>query len=148
MTQSGLKKFSINKNGERSTPGFNKKNGKISVYGDSFAFCRLVGNKETWPYHLSKLLNEKVSNFGVGNYGIDQSLLKLKQKNYPNTCEIVMIAVVPETIVRIKSQWKHFFEYGNILAFKPRFKLFKKFKAITLQFRMKDFYNSTDLIKN
>lgn len=31
--------------------------------------------------------------------------------------------VVPETILRIHSQWKHFLEYGNILAFKPSFRL-------------------------
>ncbi len=148
MTQSGLKKFSINKNGERSTPGFNKKNGKIAVYGDSFAFCRLVGDKETWPYHLSRLLNEKVSNFGVGNYGIDQSLLKLKLKNYPSTCKIVIIAIVPETIVRIKSQWKHFFEYGNILAFKPIFRLHKNnLELINLPIKNEnDFYNNRAII--
>ena len=28
-------------------------------------FCRLVNNDETWPYYLSKIIDKKVSNFGV-----------------------------------------------------------------------------------
>ena len=36
---------------------------------------------------------------------------------------MVIICVVPETISRIQSVWKHYFEHGNTLAFKPRFEL-------------------------
>ena len=49
ITQKGSALFHINKYGERSTPGYNEKKGKIAVYGDSFAFCRLVNDNETWP---------------------------------------------------------------------------------------------------
>ena len=50
----------------------------------------------------------------VGNFGLDQCLIKLKQKKYPKTCKTIIIGIVPETITRIKSQ-KHFYEYGNTL---------------------------------
>ena len=35
------------------------------------------------------------------------------------------MCVVPETIARIHSYWRHYFEYGNTLAFKPRFAIEK-----------------------
>ena len=57
----------------------NKKN-RISVYGDSFAFCRYVNNDETWECFLEKFINEGVKNYGVGNYGLDQSFLKYLKK--------------------------------------------------------------------
>ena len=56
VTNDGNAFFSINKHGERTTPSYDDKNGQISVYGDSFSFCRLVNNDETWPYYLSKII--------------------------------------------------------------------------------------------
>ena len=60
-------------------------------------------------------------NFSVGNYGVDQSLLRLKREYAKNKTKIVILAVVPETISRIQSMWKHYSEYGNTFGFKPRF---------------------------
>ena len=37
--------------------------------------------------------------------------------------QLTIIMVVPETICRIQTTWKHYSEYGNTLAFKPRFLL-------------------------
>ena len=148
VIQKGKAIFHINRHGERSTPGYNEKNGKIAVYGDSFAFCRLVNDDETWPYFLSKSLGEKVSNFGVGNYGFDQCLLKLKNREYPDTCKIIVFAIVPETIVRVRSAWKHFFEYGNILAFKPIYEIRKgKLKLLKNPIQSKDDFNDKNIFK-
>ena len=44
--------------------------------------------------------------------------------------KIVIIGFVPETITRIKSKWKHFYEYGNILGFKPSYRINKNNKLI------------------
>ena len=52
---------------------------KISVFGDSFAFCRYVNDDETWENFLEKKIKSNVYNYGVGNYGIDQSFLKYIQ---------------------------------------------------------------------
>ncbi len=115
--------WSINNKGARTNPGFEDKDSQISCYGDSFTFCRQVNDNETWEHFLSQMNNSNVLNFGVGNYGVDQSLLRLKKEFLKNSTKIVIIGVVPDTISRIMSYWKHYYEYGNTFAFKPKFKL-------------------------
>ena len=119
----GITRWSINSNGSRTNPDFEQKKSKISCYGDSFTFSRQVNDNETWEHYLSQLQQTNVLNFGVGNYGIDQSLLRLKREYARNPTEIVILGVVPDTISRIVSIWKHYYEYGNTFAFKPRFVL-------------------------
>ena len=124
--------WNVDKNSARKNPSFDNLNSLISCYGDSFTFSRQVNDDETWPHYLSKLLNSNVLNFGVGNYGIDQSLLRLKREFPTNKTEIVVLAVVPETICRILSIWKHYYEYGNTFGFKPRF-IIKENKLVQLK---------------
>ena len=116
--------FSIDEKGSRFNPFI--KNSlyeyDIHTYGDSFTFCRQVNNHETWQYYLSKKIGLNVSNFGVGNYGIDQAFL-LYKRHIENNNKIIVFGIVPETILRIHSFWKHYLEYGNTLAFKPRFEI-------------------------
>lgn len=114
-------KWTINQYGARINPEFEDMPSTISCYGDSFTFCRQVNNDETWEHHLSKLQNTNVKNFGVGNYGLDQAILRLKREYPKNKTKIVIVGVVPDTISRILSLWKHYYEYGNTFAFKPRF---------------------------
>ena len=102
---------------------------KISVFGDSFAFCRYVNDDETWENFLEKKIKSNVYNYGVGNYGIDQSFLKYIRYNKKLKNKIVIFNVVPETIARISSYWKHYREFGNIMAFKPVY-LLKNHKLI------------------
>ena len=49
---------------------------KYLVFGDSFAFCRYVNDNETWEYYLENLLQKNIRNYGVGNFGVDQAILK------------------------------------------------------------------------
>ena len=93
----------------------------IVTFGDSYTFCRQVEDSQTWQVHLSKKLNNKVLNYGVGNYGVDQAFLYYKRQTIPTTTRIVILGFVPETICRIQSYWKHYLEFGNTFAFKPRF---------------------------
>ena len=113
--------YVYNKFGARSIGSLDSKNSSISTYGDSYCLAREVGGDKTWQYHLSKVLGTNVMNFGVGNYGLDQSLLRLKKeyKNHPT--ETVVMAITPYTVTRITSVWKHFSEFENVLAVKPRF---------------------------
>jgi asparagine synthase (glutamine-hydrolysing) len=60
-----------------------------------------------------------VSNYGVGNYGLDQSFLKYKVTKIKKETKIVIFGFVPETICRIQSCWKYYLEFGNIHGFKP-----------------------------
>jgi hypothetical protein len=93
----------------------------ISVFGDSYAFCRQVNDDETWESILSKKIESGVLNFGVGNYGLDQAILRINTVKLPISTEYILMCVVPETICRIQSRWKHYLEFGNTLAFKPRY---------------------------
>lgn len=113
--------WNIDNTGSRFNPKYTNLKPTISCYGDSFTFCRQVNDNETWEHYLSELLNTNVVNFGVGNYGIDQSLLRIKREYPKNQTNIVILAVVPDTISRIMSVWKHYYEYGNTFAFKPKF---------------------------
>jgi hypothetical protein len=97
----------------------------VAVFGDSYAFCRQVSDEHTWEEKISEEQDIGVLNLGVGNYGIDQALLRYESMDLPNTVEAVVLCFVPETICRIQSIWKHYLEFGNTLAFKPRFKLDK-----------------------
>ena len=114
-------KWSINEKGARTNPGYEDKESLISCYGDSFTFARQVNDNETWEHELSKKTNSNVQNFGVGNYGIDQSLLRLKREYNSNRTKYVILGVVPDSIRRNLNFWKHYFEYGNTFGFKPRF---------------------------
>tara|TARA_B100001540_G_scaffold284739_1_gene277319 strand:+ start:10992 stop:12230 length:1239 start_codon:yes stop_codon:yes gene_type:complete len=122
---SRVTKWTTNSNASRANPDFDDMHSEISCYGDSFTFCRQVNDNETWEHYLSKSLNTNIQNFGVGNYGIDQSLLYLKKNFQKNKTNIIILAVVPDTISRIVSVWKHYYEYGNTFGFKPRFFLQK-----------------------
>lgn len=113
--------FLIADDGARTNPGFEDEASCIVVFGDSYAFCRLVDDTETWPHELSGLCQTNARNFGVGNYGLDQALLRYERQAADHEGCIVIMAVVPETITRVHSCWKHFYEYGNTLAFKPMF---------------------------
>tara|TARA_A100001015_G_scaffold316356_1_gene430423 strand:- start:257 stop:1447 length:1191 start_codon:yes stop_codon:yes gene_type:complete len=117
-------KFSINKFGAR-TSNYSHFKKKIEAYGDSFVFGRYVNNHNVWTEILSKEMGYNVINYGVGNYGFDQALLRLEMNKKKNSAYTI-IGVVPETINRINSIWKHYLEFGNIYAFKPSFFINKK----------------------
>ncbi|MBT7296754.1 hypothetical protein HN836_03785 [Candidatus Woesearchaeota archaeon] len=113
--------YTYNELGARSIGDIDIKDSSISTYGDSYCLSREVKDIETWQYFLSKDLNTNIINFGVGNYGLDQSLLRLKKEYKNNPTNTVIMAITPYTITRITSVWKHFSEFENVLAFKPRF---------------------------
>lgn len=115
--------YKINKRGARMNPQHENLSISISSYGDSFCFCRQNKDNETWQWHLSELTKSNVQNFGVGNYGLDQALLRLKREYTRNKTKVVIMTIVPSTIVRILCIWKHYNEYGNTFGFKPRFKV-------------------------
>ena len=117
----GETKFHIDDKGSRK----NLVNFSTSIvsFGDSYTFCRQVDDNQTWQSYLSDKQNDKVLNFGVGNYGVDQALLYYKRHILPDSTKFVILGFVPETICRIQSYWKHYLEFGNTFAFKPRFTL-------------------------
>ena len=113
--------YRINDMGARENPGHEHLPAVISTYGDSFVFSRQVYDDETWQWNLSKLTQTNVLNFGVGNFGLDQSFLRLQREYDNNLTKLVIMGVVPETIVRVLGVWRHYYEHGNTFAFKPRY---------------------------
>ena len=113
--------YTYNHLGARSLGSIDADKSDISTYGDSYCLAREVNDSATWQYFLSEKLDSNVLNFGVGNYGLDQSLLRLKREYKNNPTNIVIMAITPYTITRITSVWKHFSEFGNVLATKPRY---------------------------
>ena len=96
---------------------------EIAAFGDSYVFARQVEDDETWEAQLSEMIGRDVMNFGVGNYGADQGLIRYERTDLPEEVNIAVLGFVPETICRVHSYWKHYLEFGNTFAFKPRFRL-------------------------
>ena len=135
-----ISKFKISKDGYRGNLKFQKDS--ISVFGDSFAFCRYVDDHMTWEHILEKNINRPVLNYGVGNFGLDQSFLKYRQLRNNITSEIIIFNFVPETIARINSYWKHYREFGNIHGFKPLLEIKNNKLKILNSLIKKDFSES------
>lgn len=114
-------RYHIGPDGARVNPGFGGETPIIAAYGDSYTFARQVNDDETWTHILSQILGGNVANLGVGNYGLDQALLRLERDFETHSAPVVLMGVVPETICRILNIWKHYSEYGNTFGFKPRF---------------------------
>ena len=113
--------YEINPKGQRKNT--NKKKSLFASFGDSYVFCRQVKDNDTWQEIIAKKNNYKILNYGVGNYGIDQSILKYSKTNLDKNVKYIIQGFVPETICRVQSQWKHFLEFGNLHGFKPKFYL-------------------------
>lgn len=96
-----------------------------AAFGDSYAFCQQVDDDQTWAAVLGRTSGVGVINLGVGNYGVDQAMLRYLQRrdDLPDTVTTILAVFVPETILRIQSVWKHWMEFGNTFGFKPRFVL-------------------------
>ncbi|MBU1689236.1 MAG: SGNH/GDSL hydrolase family protein [Gammaproteobacteria bacterium] len=135
--QKGPVTFHIDALGSRANP-FNKTPPAMAVFGDSYAFCRQVEDGETWEVRLAQQQEFGVLNFGVGNYGVDQALLRYEGLKLSETVKIVVMAFVPETICRIQSYWKHYLEFGNTFAFKPRFALSPEGKLVLLENKIRN----------
>ena len=115
--------FTVNEHGARCNPGYDDKEQVISLFGDSYAFGRQVNDDQTWSHLVSKQIDLNIRNFGVGNYGLDQAILRMQRELSKRSSQLTIILVVPETICRVQAVWKHYSEYGNTFAFKPRFVL-------------------------
>lgn len=129
--------FHIDEYGSRANPE-NGGDPYIAAFGDSYVFCRQVEDHQTWEVQLSKKTGYNVLNFGVGNYGADQALLRYQQTKLPKTVRVAILGFVPETLCRVHSQWKHYLEFGNTFAFKPKYHLKSDGELLLLENPMKN----------
>lgn len=80
---------------------------EVVVVGDSYTNGDEIGDDETYPAQLSRLLNTSVANHGVGGYGPVQSFLGLKQNisHYPQA-KIVVMGIMYENIYRMVNSYR------------------------------------------
>lgn len=98
----------------------------IATFGDSYCWCGEVNNNETIQHYLSEYLGVHVSNYGVGGYGLDQSIMRMKKRYDKDPAEFnycIMILSDEAAFPRIVSMWRHYHGFGNTFAVKPRYKL-------------------------
>lgn len=154
--KSNLSVFSTDDKGSRIC-SYPKNTSDISLYGDSFSMCRDVGDQETFSWYLGELRKTRVSNYGVSNYGLDQSLLRLK-RNYENDpSKIVILALNSLSMANNCSVYGNYLDTGNTLAIKPRFYVsnkdhelklikypFKNKRELLMLSKYKSFFRSHD----
>lgn len=116
--------FAIDDEGARLAP-LHAPPPSVAAFGDSYAFCRQVADDQTWASVIGCEAGIGVMNLGVGNYGVDQAMLRYleRRRRLPAGIDTIVAVFVPETIARIRSVWKHWMEFGNTFGFKPRFVL-------------------------
>jgi hypothetical protein len=93
----------------------------MTFYGDSYCMCREVNDDQTYQWILGKKLNSRVSNYGVGNYGLDQAILRLESQYERDPSPMVCISVTTATMARACSVYRHYLSPGNYFGIKPRF---------------------------
>ena len=96
---------------------------EVSCYGDSYCMCRDVHDEQTFPWHLGDIRGSRVGNYGVGNYGLDQAILRLQKHYSQDPSKYVVLEAVTITMARCVSVYRHYLEPGNIFAIKPRFRV-------------------------
>src|SRR5262245_38911036 len=94
----------------------------VSLYGDSFTYGSEVSDSEAWSNVLSKNLNCRVANFGVGGYGTDQAYLRFLRNSNDNS-GLVILGIFPDDIMRNVNQYRYFLDGDpdSIFSLKPRF---------------------------
>lgn len=94
----------------------------ISLYGGSYTLSEEVNDSQTWQYFLSESTGTKVLNFGVGGYGPDQALVKLKRNLERGIrTPIVVLGLYSAGIRRVVNAYRPYYgpHTGIKLGFKP-----------------------------
>ncbi len=102
---------------------------RITIFGDSFTHGNDVPFNDTWGVLLERQLGKagihaEVLNFGVGGYGMDQSLLRWRQTGYLYEPDVVIFGLQVENINRnVNLARTFYFREPVIPFFNPRFVL-------------------------
>ncbi len=96
----------------------------IATFGDSFTNCVGVEDDETWQYHLATRLNSKVYNFGIGGFGMGQTLLNFRENFKKIKTPIVTYGFTGENLARAVNVYRPFyFKKTGVTMTKPRYTL-------------------------
>ncbi len=108
--------LTITSEGIRSNGRFFPPSGEaILAVGDSFTFGDEVGDGDTWPAHLERILERPVINGGVFGYGFDQIVLRAEQLLETFSAAVLVVSLIPDDVARC--------EYSYRYAWKPYFEI-------------------------
>jgi hypothetical protein len=97
---------------------------RVAAFGDSFVYGNEVGDADAWCAVLEGDGSDmEVLNYGVGNYGLDQSFLRFQREGMAFRPDVVLVAFVPEDIPRVLSVFLPFRSTSEWPLSKPRFTL-------------------------
>lgn len=86
----------------------------ILAVGDSFTFGDEVGDRDTWPAHLERILERPVLNGGVFGYGFDQIVLRAERLLERFPARVLIVSLIPDDVIRCeypyRYAWKPYFE--------------------------------------
>jgi hypothetical protein len=89
----------------------------ILAVGDSFTFGSEVNDAESWPAQLEALLGKPVINAGVGNYGLDQAVLRAEEFVPRYDPELLIVSFIEDDIERcelsVRFQAKPYFTFAD-----------------------------------
>lgn len=93
----------------------------VSTYGDSFTWSAEVSFEDAWPNKLSQLLGCRVTNFGIGGYGVGQAVLRYEE-NIQDRAPISILTIVPYNAYRNLNQLRSLLT-GSVdpYSLKPRY---------------------------
>lgn len=101
------------------TPGVQR----IVAVGCSFTRGDEVGDTESWAALLDRDRDDlEIANLGVGGYGIDQALLRLRRDGWKLDPDEVWLGVLPLAALRTTTMYRPALRHwSSTPAFKPRF---------------------------
>jgi len=96
---------------------------RILTFGDSFTYCAEVSDTESWQHQLeARQPDWEVPNFGVGGYGQDQALLRMRRILPRIEGNIILMGINVENIARNVNRFRPLYHPRTAAAAaKPRF---------------------------
>jgi hypothetical protein len=79
----------------------------ILIAGDSYTVGNAVGDEDTYPAELERILKVPTANLGVSGYGPDQALLKLEQQieRFPRA-QIAVLSILYDDTARMLNSFR------------------------------------------
>ena len=98
---------------------------RILAIGCSFTRGDEVADEETWPAQIDRdRADLEIANMGVGGYGMDQALLRLRREGWKVEPDEVWLGFMPWAAPRLTNMYRPALRrWTNSPAFKPRFAL-------------------------
>ena len=95
----------------------------VSLYGPSHVYGDEVADNLAWSNLLTLKLQCKVNNFGIGGYGVDQSLMKF-ESSFKDSSVLTILGITPIIILRNMTQWQYLLSgsKSDLYSLKPSYR--------------------------